>query len=93
MYMVAILDWHSRHVIAWELCNTLEGQFCLDALHRTLGDGTPEILNTDQGVQLTSNAFTNPDEFAGSAMSMGGVGRANDNISYTKMLISTCTRR
>ena len=47
MYLVAILDWYSRYVIAWELSNTLEGQFCLDALRQALSDGTPEIFNTD----------------------------------------------
>lgn len=80
MYLVAILDWYSRYVIAWELSNTLDGQFCLDALHQALSDGTPEIFNTDQGVQFTTNAFTHTVETAGSAMSMDGVGRAIDNI-------------
>ncbi len=80
MYLVAILDWYSRYVITWELSNRLEGQFCLDALHRVLAWATPTIFNTDQGVQFTANAFTNTIETAGIAMSMDGVGRAIDNI-------------
>ena len=80
MYLVAILDWYSRFVIAWELSNVLHGQFCLKALHRALSDAAPEIFNTDQGVQFTANAFTQTVESAGSSMSMDGVGRAIDNI-------------
>ena len=80
MYLVAILDWYSRYVIAWELSNTLSGQFCLDALYQALCCGTPQIFNTDQGVQFTANAFTDCVQDAGISMSMDGVGRAIDNI-------------
>jgi putative transposase len=58
MYLVAIMDWFSRFVLAWQLSNTLDGAFCLQALRRALRDGQPEIFNTDQGVQFTSYAFT-----------------------------------
>ena len=80
MYLVAILDWYSRYVIAWKLSNRLSSQFCLDALHHALAGATPTIFNTDQGVQFTAKAFTDTVEAAGSAMSMDGVGRAIDNI-------------
>ena len=80
MYLVAILDWYSRYVITWELSNSLGGQFCLDALHHALCKATPIIFNTDQGVQFTTNAFTDTVEAAGIAMSMDSVGRAIDNI-------------
>ncbi len=80
MYLVAILDWYSRYVIAWELSNTLEGQFCLDALRQALSDGTPEIFNTDRGVQFTTNVFAHTAESAGSVMSMDGVRRGIDNV-------------
>ena len=80
MYLVAILDWYSRYVITWEVSNSLEGQFCLDALHHALCKATPTIFNTDQGVQFTANTFTDTIEAAGIAMSMNSVGRAIDNI-------------
>ena len=54
MYLVAILDWCSRYVLAWQLSNTLDTGFCLEALERALGYGCPEIFNTDQGVQFTA---------------------------------------
>ena len=58
MYLVAILDWHSRYVLSWEISNTLDGEFCLTALEQALQQGKPEIFNTDQGSQFTANAFT-----------------------------------
>ena len=58
MYLVAVMDWYSRYVLAWELSNTLDGQFCLEVLDQALTCGTPEIFNTDQGVQFTAQAFT-----------------------------------
>ncbi|MCA9953545.1 MAG: transposase family protein [Anaerolineales bacterium] len=54
MYLVAILDWFSRFVIAWHLSNTLDGAFCVEALRQALRHGQPEIFNTDQGVQFTA---------------------------------------
>ena len=59
LYLVAIMDWASRHVLAWRLSNTLDAGFCTDALEEALAAyGTPEIFNTDQGSQFTSFAFT-----------------------------------
>ena len=59
MYLVAIMDWHSRRVLSWRLSNTLDTDFCLEALHEALRRfGAPEIFNTDQGAQFTSEAFT-----------------------------------
>ena len=58
MYLVAVIDWHSRYVLSWRLSNSLEGSFCVDALEAALELGRPEIFNTDQGVQFTSRAFT-----------------------------------
>ena len=58
LYLVAILDWFSRYVLAWELSNTLETHFCLQALEKALQKGRPEIFNTDQGVQFTDKDFT-----------------------------------
>ena len=56
MYLVAIMDWYSRYVLAWRLSNTLDVYFCLDALEEALSKGTPEVFNTDQGSQFTSEA-------------------------------------
>ena len=79
MYLVAILDWGRRYVLAWELSNTLDTGFCLEALERALGYGCPKIFNTDQGVQFTRLAFTTRLERAGIAIRMDGRGRALDN--------------
>ena len=54
LYLVAIMDWHSRHVLAWKLSNTMDTSFCVAALEEALGKGRPEIFNTDQGSQFTS---------------------------------------
>ena len=58
VYLVAIMDWHSRYVLAWRLSNTLDVDFCVKALEEALEKGKPEIFNTDQGSQFTSEAFT-----------------------------------
>jgi hypothetical protein len=58
MYLAAVLDWHSRYVIAWRLSNTLDGEFCLEMLDEALSQGKPEVFNTDQGVQFTASAWT-----------------------------------
>ena len=58
MYLTVVMDWYSRYVLSWRLSNTLDGLFCLEALEEALGGGTPEIFNTDQGVQYTAEAFT-----------------------------------
>jgi putative transposase len=85
MYLVAILDWFSRYVLAWQLSNTLDCRFCLDALEQALLQGRPEIFNTDQGVQFTSQDFTSCLEGAGIRISMDGRGRALDNIFIERL--------
>lgn len=85
MYLVAILDWYSRYVLAWELSNTLEGEFCLTALDRALQQGKPEIFNSDQGVQFTAQAFTGRLQAEGIRISMDGRGRVFDNIFIERL--------
>jgi len=85
MYLVAIMDWFTRYVIAWEISNTLDGQFCLDCLHQATKSGLPEIFNTDQGAQFTANAFVSTLEKAGVRISMDGRGRAYDNIFIERL--------
>ncbi len=85
MYLVAILDWFSRYVLTWQLSNTLDGLFCLDALKTALALGHPEIFNTDQGVQFTATPFTQTLEQAGIRISMDGRGRALDNIFVERL--------
>jgi putative transposase len=85
MSLAAIMDWWSRYVLAWQLSNTLDGAFCLEALEMALVQGCPEIFNTDQGVQFTSLAFTSRLERAGIAISMDGRGRALDNIFVERL--------
>ena len=80
MYLVAVMDWFSRDVLTWQLSNTLDGAFCLDALQQALLWGKPQIFNTDQGVQFTAYAFTETLTAAGIQISMDGRGRAFDNI-------------
>ena len=80
MYLVAIMDWHSRYVLAWQLSNTMDVSFCLEALEEALGKRRPEIFNTDQGAQFTSQAFTGRLEAAGVTISMDDRGRFLDNI-------------
>lgn len=80
MYLVAVIDWFSRYILAWELSNTLDGHFCQVALHQALSYGRPQIFNTDQGVQFTATAFTNILSQAEIQISMDGRGRALDNI-------------
>ncbi len=80
MYLVAIIDWYSRYVLAWELSNTLDTGFCLEALETALNGRRPEIFNSDQGVQFTSTAFTRRLEKAQVRISMDGRGRVFDNI-------------
>jgi putative transposase len=85
MYLVAIIDWYSRYVVAWQLSNTLDGRFCLDALDLALAQGKPEIFNTDQGVQFTALDFTSHLEEAGIRISMDGRGRALDNVFVERL--------
>jgi putative transposase len=85
MYLVAVIDWYSRYVVAWQLSNTLDGRFCLDALNLALAQGRPEIFNTDQGVQFTALSFTSRLEEAGIRVSMDGRGRALDNVFVERL--------
>jgi putative transposase len=80
VYLTAIIDWFSRYVVSWKVSNLLDTSFCLEALEEALREGTPEIFNTDQGVQFTSKEFTEILEQKGIAISMDGKGRALDNI-------------
>ena len=85
LYMVAILDWHSRFVVSWELSTTMEIDFCLTALDTAFCYAIPEIINSDQGSQFTSPQFLDKIEQARVKMSMDGRGRAMDNI-FTERL-------
>jgi putative transposase len=85
MYLVAILDWHSRYVLAWRLSNTLDSDFCVEALRDALRYGRPEIFNTDQGTQFTSRAFTGVLEEHKIAISMDGRRRALDNVFIERL--------
>ena len=69
------MDWHSRHVLAWKLSNTMDTSFCVAALEEALGKGRPEIFNTDQGSQFTSEAFTQTLQEQRVQVSMDGKGR------------------
>ena len=80
LYLVAVLDWYSRYVLSWRLSNTLEAEFCCSALDEALKRTTPEIFNTDQGSQFTSEAFTERLQCADVRISMDGRGRVFDNI-------------
>ncbi len=76
LYLVAIMDWYSRKVLAWRLSNTMEADFCVAALEDVIARyGTPDIFNTDQGSQFTSFAFTTTLKDAGIRISMDGRGR------------------
>lgn len=85
IYLVAILDWFSRYVLSWEVSNTLDTSFCLAALRRALDVGRPEIFNTDQGSQFTSDDFTGVLKAAGIRISMDGRGRVFDNIFVERL--------
>jgi putative transposase len=86
LYLVAIMDWYSRKVLAWRLSNTLDTDFCVDALQEALRrHGTPEIFNTDQGAQFTSDSFTNTLKDAGVRISMDGKGRWIDNVFIERL--------
>lgn len=86
LYLVAIMDWHSRLVLSWRLSNTLDSSFCVDALEEALARfGTPEIFNTDQGAQFTADSFTTPLRQRGIAISMDGKGRCLDNVFVERL--------
>jgi len=85
LYLVAIIDWYSRYVLSWRLSNTLDASFCVDALEEALRKGKPEIFNTDQGAQFTSEAFTGLLEQHGIRISMDGKGSYNDNLFIERL--------
>lgn len=86
MYLAAIMDWHSRRVLAWRVSNTLDSDFCVAALREALARyGRPEIFNSDQGAQFTSEAFTGVLKEHGVAISMDGKGRALDNAFVERL--------
>ena len=86
LYLVAIMDWATRHVLAWRLSNTMDARFCVEALEEALSRyGKPEVFNTDQGSQFTSLDFTNVLKDAGVAISMDGRGRYMDNIFIERL--------
>jgi len=86
MYLVAIMDWHSRKVLSWRLSNTMEADFCVEALQEAIGRyGCPQIFNTDQGAQFTSEAFTKVLKENDIAISMDGRRRVQDNIFIERL--------
>ena len=85
LYLIAIMDWFSRYVLSWELSNTLDVHFCLEALDQALRIAKPEIFNNDQGSQFTSSAFTGLLEQNNIRISMDGRGRAFDNIFIERL--------
>jgi putative transposase len=84
-FLMAIIDWYSRYVVSWELSTTMDTDFCLRAAERALAEAQPDIFNTDQGSQFTSDAFTKLVLDAGSQVSMDGRGRAFDNIFVERL--------
>lgn len=85
VYLVAIIDWFSRYVLSWEISTTLEKEFCIEALRKALQVATPEIFNTDQGVQFTNEDFIKILEDKKIKISMDGKGRAFDNIFVERL--------
>lgn len=85
MYLVAVLDWYSRHVLSWRLSNSMDADFCVEALDDALQLATPEIFNTDQGSQFTSREHTEKLKTYGVAISMDGKGRAIDNVMIERL--------
>ncbi len=85
LYLVAIMDWHSRYVVAWRLSNTLETGFCAEALTEALGQGTPDVFNTGQGSQFTSREYTQMLQDPSVRISMDGRGRYQDNIFVERL--------
>jgi len=93
IFLTAVMDWYSRYVLAWEVSVSLETSFCLGALEWALQLGQPEIFNTDQGAQFTSEAFTGRLEARGIDISMDGRGRASDNIFIERLWRTVNTKR
>jgi putative transposase len=85
IYLTAVIDWYSRYVLSWRLSNSLETEFCLEALEEALSIGCPEIFNTDQGTQFTCEKFTTALIGREIAISMDGKGRALDNVFVERL--------
>ena len=85
LYLVAVMDWFSRYVLSWRLSNSMDVEFCLDALDDALSQGTPEIFNTDQGSQFTSRFYTDRLQSQSIEISMDGRGRALDNVFIERL--------
>lgn len=85
IYLVAVMDWFSRYVLSWEVSNSLDTFFCMSALEKALARNTPEIFNSDQGSQFTSEAFTSRLKAAGIRISWDGRGRVWDNIFIERL--------
>ena len=94
LYLVAIMDWFSRKVLAWRLSSTMDAEFCVTALEEAMARfGRPEIFNTDQGSQFTSFAFTNTLKDADILISMDGRGRWMDKWPSTRLIINNQLHR
>jgi len=85
LYLVAVIDWYSRYVLSWRLSNSLDNDFCIEALEEALLQGYPSIFNTDQGVQFTSKNHTGVLKARGIQISMDGKGRALDNVFVERL--------
>ena len=85
LYLVVVMDWHGRYVVAWRLSNTPEADFCVEALKEALEQGQPEVFNTDQGSQFTSLEFTNVLQEPRVKISMDGKGRYQGNIFVERL--------
>jgi putative transposase len=86
MYLIAVMDWHSRKVLSFTVSNTLDADFCVEALQKALSFyGPPQIFNTDQGAQFTSKEFTETLQSRGITISMDGKGRVRDNIFIERL--------
>lgn len=85
LYLVVVIDWHSRFILGWRLSNSLDTSFCIEALKDSLAYGIPEIFNTDQGSQFTSEDFTDVLSDSGAKISMDGKGRCMDNIFVERL--------
>lgn len=85
LYLVVIIDWYSRFILGWRLSNSLDTTFCVEALHDSFRYGLPDIFNSDQGSQFTSDEFTDELKDAGVTISMDGKGRCMDNIFVERL--------
>lgn len=85
MYLVAVMDWYSRCVLTWDVSNSMEGGFCVNALNKALQRARPGIFNTDQGSQFTSESFTGVLHRNDVRISMDGRGRALDNVFIERL--------